>query len=300
MATQHNRNLTNSTNRLARSVLFLASAALLPLSSQAANSSSAVPLFTQTVDDNRRISEGYANFSDAAIPEISARNSSQTTPRNIPRSGALGLSDIWVSDISTVLFNDSDHDGYFAGFSVTLDVDVSQHSAEVYANFYLQSRAEGPNFLHSTNVFRIYEQDSIDRYRVDVDLTDSFFAGEYDLIIDVIDAQSTQVADTVSHRTHSNLGGLPLESNNYQFDDHFVDNDYYSDDYYDDNYGSNLVTTFSVNLSSGSSFNGNQQGFSSVGFGVNATVTEFRGSTGVIGLLILAAAGSIRARGLKT
>lgn len=277
-------------------VLLLASAALLPLASYASDSNFGTPLFAQTHTDNSSFSEGYAN------PEAMLNNSLTSNGVDIEAGNAStnnrsgnnrplqSNNEIYVSDVSTVLFNDADQDGYYAGFSVTLDVDVSWDSADVFANIFLQSNGSSPEFLHSTNVFTVFGQESFDRYRVDVDLTDNFFADEYDIIIDVVDAYSTLVVDTVSHRTHNNLSRLPLESNSNQIVRPFFDDGY--------NGGfsgsSNIVTTFTVDVSSGSSFYGSNQGFSGVGFGVSARVTEFRGGAGWLILLALAGVGVFR------
>jgi len=254
-----------------------------------------LPLFTQSVLDNSRISEGYDNPEEALNQSAAIKTPELTnTQRAATRHGL--HSEVWVSDVSTVLYDDTDHDGYFSGFSVSLDVDVTEDSAAVYADIYLQSSGSVPELFHTTNVFSVYEQESFDRYRVDVNLTDNIHAGDYDLLIEVVNAHSLEIEDTVSYLTHSNLSHLPLEASSFSHEHGF--NDTYNDPYYDSSYEHNhsntVVSTFSVGLSSGSIFHAGNASSSGVGFGVSASVTEFHGGAGWGILLLLAAAGVVR------
>jgi len=111
--------------------LLLATAAVLPATHVAADEHSGIALFAQTVNENSIISEGYTNPADA----LAANSQSSPTATSTNRSILSGPHpEIWVSDLNTALFNDADRDGYFAGFSITLDVDISRQSADVFAN----------------------------------------------------------------------------------------------------------------------------------------------------------------------
>jgi len=261
--------------------LLLVAAALWPVSYASADSNSGVALFAQTIAENGRISEGYANPEETLA--LSAPGQFPSAERDTSRSLLTGPApSVWVSDVQTVLFNDADNDGYFAGFSVTLDADVERDSVELFANIYLQTRGSRPELFHTTNVFSVYEQESADSYRVDVELSDNFSAGDYDLIIDVINAFDGKIEDTVSHRTHNNLSRLPLESHDYQYNQSF--NDPYNDPFYDNT----VVTTFSLNVGSGTTFQGSNFSGSSVGFGLAANLTDVRrGGAGWVMLLLL-------------
>jgi len=270
--------------------LLLATAAVLPATHVAADEHSGIALFAQTVNEHSIISEGYTNSADA----LAANSQSSPTATSTNRSTLSGPHpEIWVSDLNTALFNDADRDGYFAGFSITLDVDISRQSADVFANIYLSTDGASPQLFHTTNVFSVFEQESFDRYTVSMDLTDNISAGHYDLLIDVVNAYSSEIEDSVSYRTHSNLANLPLESQNHQLNQSFND-PYYGDPYYDPYYDNNVVTTFTISSSSGTSFTSSAN--SGSGFGVSASVTEFRGSAGWATLLVLAVARAFRAK----
>ncbi len=266
-------------------------AGLFATSAAADNSSRTMPLLMQTVGEDNAIAEGYANPVETWIEHVVplSRQSNKRHHFHEP--------EIWVADIGTLLFNDSDDDGYFAGFSVSIDVDVSWDSADVFAKFYLQPDGVEPNLLHSTNVFTIYEQAISDRYRVDVDLLGNYPAGDYNLIIDVVDASTGRVVDSVSHLTHRNLEDLPLESADFQphaphlpmneqeHGDDFDDEDDYGDDHgdhghdHDDHdYDPDHDLDFEIE------------------YGLSASVTEYGGASGYALLLAMVAALGLRAR----
>jgi len=169
-----------------------------------------MPILTQTLTDNNVFSEGYATPLQQWIEQADNKR------RSLPLSQHGGNAEIWVADVGALLFSDTDHDGYFAGFSVSLDVDVEWGFADVYAKIYLQPNGDELRFLHATNVFTVYEREASDRYRVDIDLIDNYPAGDYDVIIDLVDASNNHLVDSVSYLTHRNLDNLPLESADYQ------------------------------------------------------------------------------------
>ncbi len=195
--------------------------------------------------------------------------------------------EIWVADVDVHVFGDSDLDGFFRGFSVNLDVDVDWHSADVFAVFYLKTADKDPQLLHSTLVFSIFERLVTDQYQVDVELVDNFEADYYDLIIDIVDAHSLNVVDTISYETHRNLAGLPLESANFQVatnhDTHHQDHHYTSTTI---EYETAITFPLSVHHNS----------HHSVDFGVSARVVEYGGATGLMSLGGLALIGIMRRR----
>lgn len=119
---------------------------------------------------------------------------------------------VWISDIGTLLFDDSDGDGYHSGFSITIDVDSEYGDTEVYANIYLQSTLNPLELLHKTSRFSIYGTTIGDEYRIDTELRNNFATQEYDVMVDIHDAWSDQLLDTANARGFSNLSSLPLES----------------------------------------------------------------------------------------
>lgn len=119
---------------------------------------------------------------------------------------------VWISNIGTLLFDDFDGDGYHSGFSMTIDVDSEYGDTEVYANIYLQSPQNPLILLHKTSQFTVYSSTIGDEYRVDTKLRNNFAEANYDVMVDIHDAWSDQLLNTVNARGFSNLRGLPLES----------------------------------------------------------------------------------------
>ena len=111
-----------------------------------------------------------------------------------------------------MLYVDNDQDGYFSGFSITIDADTDYSQADVYATIDLQ-RSEGERErLHTTGTFSIYGNSLTDEYRVDIELVRNYPIADYDLFINLVDANDHAVVDRVSAYDMSNLSGLPLES----------------------------------------------------------------------------------------
>ena len=242
----------------------------------AASDTQTAPASIQTA-----VTEGYVT------PELTGTKSGSVSTRN--NNGSV---DIWVADIDTFLDNDKDYDGYFAGLSVSMDIDVDWDWADVYAQIYLQRSGRSPRLLHVTQVFSIYEQDSLDRYQVAVDLLDNTPAGHYDLLIDVIDARTGYVVDSVSNSTHSNLQNLPLESDDHQSGAPIFQNDVSYEPAYDPAYDVEYEVTYGAQFSGGSGFN---NGFG-VEYGFSATSIGHRGAAGWLGLFGLSLAAGFRTR----
>ena len=57
-----------------------------------------------------------------------------------------------------------------------------------------------------------------DEYRIDIELVRNYPIGDYDLFIDLIDANDHAIVDSVSAYEVSNLSRLPLESEEFDND----------------------------------------------------------------------------------
>ena len=126
--------------------------------------------------------------------------------------------DIWITNIGTLLYKDDDQDGYFSGFSLTIDADTEYSHADVYAAIDVQ-RPEGERErLHTTGTFSLYGNSIADEYRVDIELVSNYPIGDYDLFVSLVDANNDTIVDQVDAYDMSNLSRLPLESED-------VDND---------------------------------------------------------------------------
>jgi len=126
----------------------------------------------------------------------------------------------WITDIGTRLYRDGDQDGYFAGFSLTIDADTDYDFSEVHAIIDIRRPLGQREFLHETSSFSLYGYSFTDEYRVEIDLVQNYPAGEFDLFIDLVDSSSLRVLDSVSAKEFSNLSALPLESEDFDTQPH--------------------------------------------------------------------------------
>ena len=119
--------------------------------------------------------------------------------------------DFVIYDASSELFYDLDRDGFFHGFAITFDADVSAGWADVYARLYL-SRNGGPwNLYFTTRVFSILDADSGDAYEVVTDLDTGYPTGDYDVLIELYDADSGDFLTDYGPADDASLAWLPLE-----------------------------------------------------------------------------------------
>lgn len=120
--------------------------------------------------------------------------------------------DIWITDVGVLLFADDDHDGYFSGFSLSIDADTRYSHADVFATIDVRLPQGYRERLHTTGTFSIYGDSTADEYRVDIELLNNYPIGDYDLFVNLVDANNYFVLDNVGASEFSNLSRLPLES----------------------------------------------------------------------------------------
>jgi hypothetical protein len=125
------------------------------------------------------------------------------------------LQEAWITNIGLLLYNDADNDGYFAGFSLSVDADTSYSNTDVYLSIDMQRSFYQVESLHTSEVFPLYGQSAADEYRIDIELVNNYPQDQYDLIIELRDAYTRQVLESVSWADFSNLRALPLESEDY-------------------------------------------------------------------------------------
>ena len=131
----------------------------------------------------------------------------------------------WISEVGVLLRADLDADGFFAGFSLSLDADTARGNLEVFATIDI-TRSDSnfnnarPTRLFTTVPFILYGQSRSDEYRVDIDLLNNYNPDFYDLTVTLLDARDGQILDQVGANEFRNLDALPLESE--EFDGGFV------------------------------------------------------------------------------
>jgi len=168
----------------------------------------------QSLRNEAAFSEGYAmSVEDWTTHTLQARSNNSThfwhQSQNRPQ--------VWIADIGTLLFDDSDKDGYHAGFSLTIDIDSEFGDTEVYARIYLESALSPLTLLHKTNRFSVYGTTIGDEYRVDTELRNNIATDDYNIVIDIHNAWTDELIDTANERGFENLRLLPLESAEQQY-----------------------------------------------------------------------------------
>ncbi|MFS1702988.1 choice-of-anchor H family protein [Alteromonas sp. AMM-1] len=119
--------------------------------------------------------------------------------------------DFWFYDAWITLFGDRDYDGYFSGFSLEFDADTAYYQAPVYAIVYLGKNDYYEPF-HVTSVFTLYGESSDDSVLLESDLVTGYPTGDYDILIELIDAATEKHVATIDAYTDADLSYQSLES----------------------------------------------------------------------------------------
>jgi hypothetical protein len=120
-----------------------------------------------------------------------------------------------IYSADTALFDDFDGDGYYTYLRVIFDIDTDFFAADVYANVYVAPIGEPWELVFESEVFTIFGSSSDDEYEVDTEFVAGYPPGEYDVLIDVYDAQSDELVATLGPEDSSALSYLPIEDISY-------------------------------------------------------------------------------------
>jgi len=119
--------------------------------------------------------------------------------------------DSWIYDASTELFYDLDRDGYYHYLRVQFDADTIYDNMLVYAEIYLSADGVAWEHLFTTDDFRIWGTDPDDDYEVETELVSGYSTGQYDVLIELYDANYGDLLDEFGPDESSALSLLPLE-----------------------------------------------------------------------------------------
>jgi hypothetical protein len=123
--------------------------------------------------------------------------------------------DFWIYDSWVTLSNDFDYDGYYSTLTVEFDVDTVYSRAYVYAIIYL-----GVNGLfdpiYTTSVFGIDSDISEDSFTVESELISGFPRNDYEIMIELYDADTNQFVAFSDGYEDADLAFAPLESVNFE------------------------------------------------------------------------------------
>lgn len=141
----------------------------------------------------------------------------RTAPSNVTmkargqtvQSAALG--DSYVFEAETEVFYDLDGDGYYHYLRVQFDADTVFESMPVYAKLFLSADGTAWEHLYTTETFRVWGSDPNDDYEVETELVSGYSTGQYDLLIELYDAESGDLIDEFGPLESSVMSMLPLE-----------------------------------------------------------------------------------------
>ena len=168
-----------------------------------------------------RAAEGFARdrAPDALRDPVTLRER-RTAPRDVvtrgkPLSQALQshvfFNDAWVYEATAELFYDSDRDGYYRYLRVRFDVDTVHEALWVYAALFLSADGETWEELYVTDDFLVHGTSPDDDYEVETELLQGYPPGEYDLLIELYDADHGLLVDEYGPLESPALALLPLE-----------------------------------------------------------------------------------------
>jgi hypothetical protein len=119
--------------------------------------------------------------------------------------------DSWIYDASTDLFSDHDGDGYFHYLRVRFDADTIYPESWVYVEIYISADGLAWEHLYSTDDFAIWGYDPDDDYEVETDLVSGYSTGQYDVLIELYDADTGELLDEFGPNESPEFSLLPME-----------------------------------------------------------------------------------------
>lgn len=126
------------------------------------------------------------------------------------------VNEFWIYESFVTLDNDLDYDGFHSTFSIEFDADTIFASAPVYAVLYV-----GKNGLydaiHVSSEFFIYGEDATDSFTIESTLVSGFPTDDYDLLLELYDADTEALVAFTDGYDDNALALLPLESKNNEY-----------------------------------------------------------------------------------
>ena len=119
--------------------------------------------------------------------------------------------DFWFYLADVELYGDSDRDGYYSGIDLLFDVDTYYSVAEIYAVAYLSYEGGPWEEYAVTEDFTIFGASGTDDYVIVTDLVSGYPRGEYDILVEVFDADTSEFLAWFGPEDTSELAFLPLE-----------------------------------------------------------------------------------------
>ena len=143
------------------------------------------------------------------------RRSAKQTPGGVQKSRPVASvaanTDFWFYLADVELYADDDRDGFYSGIDLLFDVDTYYSAADIYAVVYLSYEGGPWEEYAVTEDFTIFGSSGTDDYVLVTDLVAGYPTGDYDLLIEIFDADFGDFLAYIGPEDTSELAFLPLE-----------------------------------------------------------------------------------------
>jgi len=198
-----NKNVTSNEYRYDKP--FVAAESLLPKTSGALTSEETI---TQSVDD--------VETNQQSLPKAGKHQQHLAVSKSSSDIVVSSINEFWIYESWVTLEQDIDYDGYHSTFSIEFDADTIFTRAPVYAVLYL-GKNDVYESIHVSSEFYIYSEDSTDTFTIESTLVSGYPPGEYDILLELYDADTEMLVAYTDAYDDSALAYLPLESENNEY-----------------------------------------------------------------------------------
>jgi hypothetical protein len=161
------------------------------------------------------VSDGKVTYNEHAPLRLNAPSTSSgkdlEARQQIATIGESADPNFWFYAVDVDLFSDYDNDGYFFGIDLWFDADTNYAIADVYAVIFLSYEFGPWEEYAETENFTLFGTAASDDYTVQTELISGYPTGDYDILIELYDADTNLFVASVGPDDSSELSYLPLE-----------------------------------------------------------------------------------------
>lgn len=158
------------------------------------------------------IKESRDEYGELAVSGTrSGKTRSSTAAKTSSAPAMSPNTDFWFYLVDVDLYADDDRDGFYSGVDLLFDVDTYYSAADIYAVAYLSFEGGPWEEYAVTEDFTIFGSSGTDDYVIVTDLVSGYPTGDYDLLIEVFDADTGEFLAFTGPDDTSELAFLPLE-----------------------------------------------------------------------------------------
>ena len=163
--------------------------------------------------DNARVIKESRDEHEASVSTGDSRQKTRSGTQSKALSGdsMSPNAEFWFYLADVELYGDSDRDGYYSGIDLLFDVDTYYSFADIYAVAYLSYEGGPWEEYAVTEDFTIFGASGTDDYVIVTDLVAGYPRGDYDILIEVFDADTSGFLAWFGPEDTSELAFLPLE-----------------------------------------------------------------------------------------